>query len=198
MISIKQKIVFATHNANKLKEIQAQLNDVFEIISLQDLNFHEDIEETATTFHDNALIKAQTIFDKFNLPCFADDSGLEVDALNGAPGIHSARYAGEPKDDKKNITKLLTELANVTNRKANFKTVIAFVNENGTHYFEGQIDGNILHEPIGDNGFGYDPIFKPNGFEISFAQMTLELKKSISHRAQAFNKFVDFLKSNSL
>lgn len=197
MMNKIQKLIFATHNPNKLKEIQASLSNAYEIISLNDLNYFDDIEETASTFEGNAQIKAQTIFNKFNLPCFSDDSGLEVEALNGAPGVYSARYAGEPKDDVKNYSKLLQNLEHEDNRQANFKTIIAYVDANGTRFFEGQIDGEILKTPIGDNGFGYDPVFKPKGFEKSFAQMTIDEKKSISHRAIAVKKFITFLKGNS-
>jgi XTP/dITP diphosphohydrolase len=191
----RSKIVFATHNVNKLIEIQASLGDAFELISLADLNYFDDIPETANTFEGNALIKARTIFSTFNLPCFADDSGLQVAALNGEPGIYSARYAGEPKDDQANYLKLLRNLHGKENRQANFKTVIAFVSSFGEFTFEGKINGEILHLPIGDNGFGYDPIFQPDGYNLSFAQMTLLEKKSISHRAIAFKKFIEFLKA---
>lgn len=194
-MSNTKKIVFATHNHNKLVEIQASLGESFELISLSQLNYHDEIEENAITFEGNALIKAQTIFDKFNLPCFADDSGLEVQGLNGAPGIYSARYAGVPKNDENNYKKLLKELENEPNRNANFKTVIAFVDETGQYFFDGHIDGNILNQPIGENGFGYDSVFRPLGYEKSFAQMSLTEKKEISHRAQAFKKFISFLKS---
>lgn len=187
------KIIFATHNQNKLIEIQASLGHAFELVSLSQIGFNEDIVESADSFEGNALIKAKTIFDKYKIPCFADDSGLEVEALNGQPGVYSARYAGEPKDDKQNYEKLLKNLEDNNNRLANFKTVIAFVDKNGHYFFEGQIHGEILIEPKGDNGFGYDPVFQPHGYEKSFAEMTLSEKKEISHRALAFKKFISFL-----
>jgi len=193
----KIKLVFATQNANKLKEIQASLGEAFELISLADLNFFDDIPETAHTFEENALIKAKTIFAKFNLPCFADDSGLEVAALNGEPGVYSARYAGEPKNDEANYLKLLQKLKDITTRDANFKTIIAFVGPIGEFTFEGTIKGQILNEPIGENGFGYDPVFQPDGHNQSFAQMSIDEKKGISHRAIAFKKFVNFINRES-
>lgn len=190
------KIAFASANKNKIKEIQLLLSKHFEIVSLEDLNFFEDIPETATTIEGNAILKANFITQKYNIPCFADDSGLEVEVLGGAPGVYSARYAGEPKDDNKNINKLLHNLADTTNRKANFKTIIC-LNINGEQYlFEGKIYGAITTESVGENGFGYDPIFIPEGYKKTFAELSIEEKSSISHRGIAVEKLVAFLNNS--
>jgi len=186
------KIVFATHNKNKLKEINAMLSDI-ELISLSDIDCFEEILETATTLEGNAILKANYITKKYGLDCFADDTGLEVTALDGKPGVYSARYAGKENNSTKNIDKLLGELENKTNRQARFRTVIA-ANLNGTqHLFEGTCEGNISSERLGTKGFGYDPVFIPKGSQISFAQMTLEEKGNISHRGKAIQKLVKFL-----
>jgi len=187
------KIVFVTNNKNKLIEIKNLLSHYIEILSLKDIGFFDDIEETATSLLGNAVLKANFITDKFGCNCFADDTGLEVDFLNGKPGVYSARYAGVENDSHKNMDKLLTALKNTDNRKAQFKTVIA-LNINGEKkYFIGVCKGEILKERIGDDGFGYDPIFKPDGFEKSFAQMSIEEKGKISHRGKAVSKLIAFL-----
>jgi XTP/dITP diphosphohydrolase len=189
------KLIFATNNLKKLEEVKHHLSGKYSVLSLSDLGFTEEIEETGTTFRQNAALKATIISEKYGLDCFADDSGLEVDALNGAPGVYSARFAGEPKNDKANNDLLLAKLAGVKNRKANFITVIALKTGSEIFYFEGRVEGTISETFMGDNGFGYDPLFLPNGFNKSFAQMSLSEKNKISHRAIAVNKLVDFLKN---
>jgi XTP/dITP diphosphohydrolase len=188
------KIVFATQNKNKLSEIQAMMPQGIELVSLQDLNHTEDIAETGTTLRENALIKARVIYEKYGMNCFADDSGLEVEALDGAPGVYSARYAGEEQIAANNVKKLLDEMKDKENRVACFKTVIALVLNDQEHFFEGAIEGEITYSEMGESGFGYDPIFKPLGYEHTFAQMSAGEKNAISHRARAVNKLVDFLK----
>ena len=186
------KIVFVTYNANKLKEVQQLLPSV-EIISLQEIDCFDDIPETAATLEGNAIIKANYITNNYGLDCFADDTGLEVEALNGAPGVYSARYAGEEADAEKNMQKLLSELKNNTNRKAQFRTVVALNLKGGQHLFEGVCKGEILTKKHGEKGFGYDPIFKPTGFNNSFAQMSMAEKGRISHRGKAIEKLITFL-----
>ncbi len=186
------KLVFASNNNNKIKEIQQLLPSTIQIVSLHDIGCFEDIPETANTIEGNAILKANYVTEKFGLNCFADDSGLEVDALNGAPGVFSARYAGEPKNDDNNTDKLLLNLKDKTNKKANFKTVIC-LNLNGQqHLFTGIINGKIIEEKIGTNGFGYDPIFIADGYTKTFAELTMEEKSSISHRGIAVKQLVDF------
>ncbi|MFK7032041.1 non-canonical purine NTP diphosphatase [Flavobacterium oreochromis] len=189
------KIVFASNNQNKIKEIQKLIPNSIQILSLKDINCLVDIPETAMTIEGNACLKANYITDHYGYACFADDSGLEVDVLNGQPGVFSARYAGEEKDDQKNIEKLLTVLSEETNRIANFKTVIALNLEGQQYLFTGIADGIIADEPKGVNGFGYDPIFIPKGYENTFAQMTLEEKSKISHRAKAVKQLIEFINS---
>ena len=188
-----KKLVFATNNAHKLSEVRAILATQYEIISLAELNCFDDIPETADTLEGNALLKAQYIFDKYQVNCFADDTGLEVDALNGAPGVYSARYAGEDNDAKKNVEKLLLNLTGESIRTANFRTVIALIENGKIHYFEGKIEGKIATEPKGETGFGYDPVFIPNGYSQSFAELGIEEKNKISHRALAVQKLADYL-----
>jgi XTP/dITP diphosphohydrolase len=188
-----KNLVFATHNQNKIREIQAKLVDRYKLISLSDLDIVEEIPEIADTFEGNALLKAQYIWNKFGISCFADDSGLEVDALGGAPGVHSARYAGLQKSDKNNIDLLLENLKNYTDTSAQFHTCIALILEGEVHYFHGIIRGKLIREKKGTNGFGYDPIFVPDGYDRTFAEMTLAEKNAISHRAIAVEKLVDFL-----
>lgn len=188
------KLVFATHNKNKLKEVQAMLPE-FKILDLTDIGCSTEIEETATTLKGNAILKANYISEKYHCNCFADDTGLEVESLNNAPGVYSARYAGEHGNSKKNMQKLLAELKDKLNRKAQFKTVIALNVNNKQFIFEGICKGKILEKKHGANGFGYDPIFAPLGFEKSFAEMTLEEKSKISHRGKAIKKLVTFLNS---
>lgn len=187
------QLVFASNNKNKIKEIQALVSDTIQIISLEDISCTEDIPETAETIEGNAILKANYVTEKYGYPCFADDTGLEVDALNGAPGVYSARYAGEQKDANDNMDKLLLELKDKSNRKANFKTVIC-LNLNGTQQlFTGIINGKIIDEKIGTNGFGYDPIFIAEGHQKTFAQLTLEEKAHISHRGIAVAQLIAFL-----
>ncbi len=186
------KIVFATHNANKLKEVNALLPSVT-LLGLQDINCHEEIPETAKTLEGNSKLKADYVTETYKQNCFADDTGLEVEALNGAPGVYSARYAGEENDADKNMEKLLKNLEGKTNRKAQFKTVIT-LNLNGEqHLFEGICKGTILEKKSGHKGFGYDPIFKPEGYDVSFAEMSMEEKGKISHRGLAVQKLISFL-----
>ncbi|MFK7050352.1 MULTISPECIES: non-canonical purine NTP diphosphatase [Flavobacterium] len=192
------KIVFASNNQNKIKEIQKLIPNSIEILSLKDINCLDDIPETATTIEGNARLKANYVTEKYGYPCFADDSGLEVEVLNGEPGVFSARYAGEEKDDQKNIKKLLNVLSCELNRKANFKTVIALNLEGEQYLFTGTVEGIITLEQKGSNGFGYDPIFIPDGHEITFAEMTLEDKSKISHRAKAVNQLIMFINQSDI
>ena len=187
------KLVFATHNSNKLKEIQHLLPKSIELVSLNTLGCTEEIPETAKTLEGNAKIKADFITKNYRLPCFADDTGLLVNSLNGEPGVYSARYAGEQNDSQANMEKLLNNLKNKEDRTAHFKTVIA-LNINGeTHIFEGKVIGEITTSQKGNHGFGYDPIFKPNGYKETFAELPLSIKNSISHRGQAVQKLIAYL-----
>lgn len=186
-------LIFATSNQNKVLEIQKILPKKFNIKSLKDLNYFEDVTENETTIEGNAIFKAKYIYEKFNINVFADDTGLEVEALNGEPGVHSARYAGTTRNSEKNIKKLLKNLKNIKNRNARFKTVIALIIDNKLHIFSGIVEGYILDSPKGNNGFGYDPIFCPNGFDKSFAELTLKEKNLISHRSLAMKKLIDFI-----
>lgn len=186
-------LVFATHNAHKLEEIRAILNE-YNILGLNDINCHTDIIEDANTLEGNAIIKANFVTDNYNINCFADDTGLEVEALGGAPGVYSARYAGENCSYQDNVIKLLDALKNIENRKARFRTVIA-LNLDGKQYtFEGIVNGIITKEQHGEKGFGYDPIFLPDGYDMTFAEMPLEVKNKISHRGIATQKLIEFLK----
>ena len=187
------KIVFATNNQHKLDEIRKISQGKLEILSLADIHCHEDIPETGDTLKENALIKAQFVKDRFHINCFADDTGLEVEALDNAPGIYSARYAGENCDPEDNMRKLLKELEGKENRNARFRTVIALLLDGKEYYFEGEIKGEIILSKQGTNGFGYDPIFKPQGFDKSFGELSEEIKNSLSHRAIATQKLVAFL-----
>ena len=186
-------LIFATSNQNKVLEIQKILPKKFNIKSLKDLNYFEDVPENENTIEGNAVFKAKYIYKKFNINVFADDTGLEVEALNGEPGVHSARYAGKSRNSEKNIKKLLKNLKNIKNRNARFKTVIALIMDNKLHTFSGIVEGYILDSPKGNNGFGYDPIFCPNGFNKSFAELTLKEKNLISHRSFAMKKLIDFI-----
>lgn len=188
------QLVFASNNKNKIKEIQLLLPDSIQILSLEDIGCTEDIPETADTIEGNAILKANYVTQKYGYDCFADDSGLEVAALNGEPGVFSARYAGEPKNDENNIDKLLANLKDVNNKKANFKTIICLNMKGEQHLFTGIINGQIIEERIGNNGFGYDPIFVADGYEKTFAELSLEEKARISHRGIAVKKLIDFLK----
>ena len=190
----KMKIVFATNNLNKLSEVRKILGNKFEVMSLSDIGCHDDIPEKGQTLKDNALIKAQWIYDKYHVNCFADDTGLEVDALGGAPGVYSARYAGgEGHDSQANMKKLLTELQGKDNRKARFRTVIALIIDGKVNTFEGIVNGEIIRERRGGEGFGYDPIFQPEGYNQTFAEMGTNIKNTISHRARAVAKLAEFL-----
>lgn len=192
------KLVFASNNKNKIQEIQALVPKNIQIVSLEDIGCTEDIPETADTIEGNAILKANYVTDKYGYDCFADDTGLEVEALNGAPGVYSARYAGEQKNANDNMDKLLSELKDKSNRKANFKTVIA-LNLNGKqNLFTGIINGKIIEEKIGTNGFGYDPIFVAEGFDKTFAELTMEEKSTISHRGIAVKELILFLQKQTL
>lgn len=190
-----RKLVFASNNQNKIKEIKQLLPKDIEILSLSDIGCEVDIPETADTIEGNALLKANFIQRHYGYDCFADDSGLEIDFLDKQPGVYSARYAGEPKNDDNNMNKVLVNMEGATNRKANFKTVITLHYKGETHHFTGIVEGEITKEKIGDQGFGYDPIFKPSGYDMTFAQMGMELKNSISHRAKAVEKLLTFLEN---
>lgn len=187
------KLVFASNNKNKIKEITLLLPKEIEILSLEDIGCLEEIPETAETIEGNAIIKANYITEKFGYNCFADDTGLEVDALNGEPGVYSARYAGEQKNANDNMDKLLYNLKDKANRKANFKTVICLNLNGAQHLFTGVINGKIIEEKIGNNGFGYDPIFIADGYEKTFAELSLEEKAVISHRGLAVKQLIEFL-----
>jgi XTP/dITP diphosphohydrolase len=187
------KLVFVTNNIHKLSEIRQILGDKMEILSLRDIGFDEEIEETEPNLEGNALLKARHIHDRFGCDCFADDTGLEVDALAGAPGVFSARYAGENATYADNVNKLLEVLTDVQNRSARFRTVIALILGNNVHLFEGQVDGEILSTPRGTTGFGYDPVFRPLESEKSFAEMTAGEKNAVSHRGRAVAKLNSFL-----
>lgn len=189
-----KELVFASGNQHKIGEIRKILPGHFRLLSLIDLLYQEDLEETQATFRGNARQKAEFIYQKFGKNCFADDSGLEVEILDGAPGVYSARYAGEEKIDRNNVKKLLQDLEGKTNRKANFRTVICLVFNGNTHFFEGVIHGQIDLSTKGENGFGYDPVFIPDGYSKTFAEMNPGEKNTISHRALAVRKLVDFLK----
>lgn len=189
------EIVFATQNKHKLEEIQKIVGDQYKIISLAELNFFEDIPETENTLVGNALMKARFIHEKFHCNCFADDTGLEIDALHGAPGVYSARYAGPACSFEDNMRKVLSQMEGISNRKAQFKTVIALILDNKEYLFEGSVSGTILEKKSGTQGFGYDPIFLPDGYNESFAEMSAELKNRISHRAVATQKLTHFLHS---
>ena len=205
------KIVFATNNQHKLSEIRSILGDSIEVLSLKDIGCDVDIPETGTTLEENALQKAQYVYDHYHISCFADDTGLEVDALDGAPGVYSARYASMADDSgqlghdsEANMARLLKELGNNNNRKARFRTVIALIQKKDVcpcgctsikeiHKFEGIVEGEIIRERRGGEGFGYDPIFQPDGYDQTFAELGMEIKNHISHRARATQKLADYL-----
>tara|TARA_B100000941_G_scaffold237107_1_gene180058 strand:+ start:17 stop:601 length:585 start_codon:yes stop_codon:yes gene_type:complete len=186
-------LVFATNNKSKLKEIKHIIVDKINILSINDLNHSDDLEETGITLKDNASQKARFIYKKFNKNCFADDSGLEILSLNNEPGVFSARYAGSNCSADDNMNKVLKKLESIKNRNAIFKTVICLIMDGKEYFFEGSIEGIITNEKIGHNGFGYDPIFRPNNFNLTFAQMSVKEKSKISHRAKAVSKFVKFI-----
>ena len=188
-----KNIVFATNNKNKLREIRDIVGSRYNILSLSDINCHEDIPETADTIEGNALLKARFVKEKYGYDCFADDTGLEVEALDNRPGVYSARFAGEECNSEKNIDKLLSELKGIENRKARFRTVIALLKGEKEEEFEGVIYGNISHERHGEGGFGYDKVFVPENYDRTFAEMKKKKKNSISHRAKATRLLIEFL-----
>ena len=197
------KIVFATNNQHKLSEIRQILGNSIEVLSLSDIGCNVDIPETGTTLEENALQKAQYVYDHYHIDCFADDTGLEVEALGGAPGVYSARYAamgpispiGPTHDSEANMTRLLYELGENNNRRARFRTVIALIQQGAVHEFEGIVTGEIIRERRGGEGFGYDPIFQPDGYDQTFAELGVEVKNQISHRARATKKLCEFLRA---
>lgn len=190
---MKKKFVFATNNAHKLEEVTAILGDKIELLSMKDIHYHADIPETADTLEGNALLKARYIFENYNMDCFADDTGLEVEALNGAPGVYSARYAGDAHNSEANMRKLLQDMEGIENRKAQFRTVFALIINGKEHLFEGIVKGEITKHRCGSSGFGYDPVFIPEGYTQTYAEMGNTLKNKISHRALATNKLCNFL-----
>ena len=191
------KICFTTNNAHKLGEVKEILGDSIDLLSLSDIGFHGDIPEPFETLEKNSLAKAQYIFDQFKIPVFSEDSGLEVEALGGKPGVHTAHYAGT-RDANNNMTKVLVELQGNASRAARFRAVMTYIDESGTaNQFEGVVNGTIASEISGTEGFGYDPIFIPEGYNRTFAELSSEIKNGISHRKRALEKLVDFLKSNS-
>ncbi len=187
------QLIFASHNAHKAKEIQSLLPIGFELKTLNEVGLLEEIPETGKTLEENAGIKSRYVWERLGLPCFADDTGLEVEALNGEPGVYSARYAGLQKDSNDNMKLLLERLKDSDNRKARFRTVISYIIENKEYLFEGIVEGQIATEPSGTHGFGYDPLFIPDGSNKTFAEMELAEKNTYSHRARAFRKFVESL-----
>lgn len=190
---MKKKFVFVTNNAHKLEEVTSILQNKIELLNMNDINCRVDIPETAETLEGNALLKARFIFENYQMDCFADDTGLEVEALGGAPGVYSARYAGDSHNSDANMRKLLQDMEGVENRKAQFRTVFALIIDGKEHLFEGIIKGEITKGRHGNSGFGYDPIFLPEGYTQTFAEMGNELKNKISHRALATNKLCKFL-----
>lgn len=187
------KLVFATHNQNKFSEVKKMLPKHIELLSLTDIECFEEIAETENTIEGNAKLKAEYVYNKYGIPCFADDTGLEVKSLNNEPGVRSARYAGEENDSVANIKKLLKNLDGKEDRSARFKTAIALITNQEEKVFLGICEGEIIKELRGESGFGYDPIFKPNNFDQTFAQMTLDQKSEISHRGKAMRKLIDYL-----
>lgn len=192
---MNNQLVFATQNANKTIEVREILAHKYQVLNLTDIGCDVDIPETGDTFAENATLKSMYVVQNYQIDCFADDSGLEVEALNNEPGIYSARYSGE-RGDRQNMMFLLQKMEGISNRSARFKTVISLVHKGVNHLFEGVINGKIRLAPTGENGFGYDPIFEPDGYTQTFAEMDLELKNKISHRALAMKKLIEFLKQN--
>ena len=188
------KICFATNNQKKIEEVKAALGEEFEIVSLQEIGCQEELPETGDTLDHNAFQKARYVKDNYGVECFADDTGLEVEALDGAPGVYSGRFAGEPRSDERNIDLLLSKMEGKENRKARFRTVIALILEGKEYSFEGVAEGEILQSRVGSGGFGYDPVFKPKGFEKSFAELSLSEKNEISHRGKAVKALISFLR----
>lgn len=190
---MSRKLVFATHNAHKVDEVRAILPASVELVGLAALGCHDEIPETGNTLRNNALQKVQYIHDRFGVDCFADDTGLEVEALDGAPGVYSARYAGEPADFAKNRAKLLAALTGISNRRAQFRTVVSLILNDKTYFFEGIVTGRIIAEERGVGGFGYDSVFVPDGYDKTFAELPAAVKNSISHRARAMEQLNNFL-----
>lgn len=188
------KLVFATNNQNKLKEVKQLLPAAIELLSLNDIDCGDDINESGKTIRENAKIKSRYIYEKFGMNCFADDTGLEVDAIGGRPGVYSARFAGPACRSEDNINKLLIELKGIENRKANFRTVISLIIDGKEEAFEGVVNGVITNEERGSNGFGYDSVFMPEGFDMTFAEMSAQEKNEISHRGIAVNKLITFIR----
>ena len=189
------KICFATNNANKLREIREILGEGFDIVSLQEIGCHEELPETHETLEENSAEKAEYVYTRYKVPVFADDTGLEVDALGGEPGVYTAMYAGPERDANQNMQKVLDGLHGKTDRSAAFRTIITYIDESGTYAFEGKVAGQIAHGMQGEEGFGYDPIFMPEGHAETFAELPSAEKNKISHRKRAIEKLVDFLKS---
>jgi XTP/dITP diphosphohydrolase len=189
------QLVFATNNKHKLEEVSAKLGGRIELLTLNDIGCMEDIEETGATFSENASIKSHYIYNQYGLNCFGDDSGLEVEALNGEPGVYSARYAGEHGNHHANNYKLLENLAGIPNRRARFVSIISLMWEGSEYFFEGSVEGTIRNQLSGSEGFGYDPLFQPNGFDVTFAEMSLQEKNNLSHRGKAVEKLAEFLKN---
>ncbi len=195
---MKKKLVFATNNAHKLKEIRAILGNSIEILSLADIHCHADIPETADTLEGNARQKSRYVYEHYGLDCFADDTGLEVESLGGAPGVYSARYAGgQGHDSQANMNKLLKEMEEKNNRKAQFRTIISLIEKGEERQFEGIVKGQITKEKRGESGFGYDPIFQPDGYDTTFAELGSDIKNRISHRARAVAALCDYLTKES-
>ncbi len=189
-----EKIVFATNNAHKLEEVRRMLGGRFELLSLSDIGCHDDIPENGDTFEENALAKARWVKDRYGYDCFADDSGIEADGLGGAPGVHSARYAGGHGDDEANNRKLLAELEGVANRHGRFRcSIVLLMGDDEPRVFNGAVEGEIMHAPSGSGGFGYDPLFRPDGWDCSFAEVAPDRKHAISHRGRAVAALVEYL-----
>lgn len=190
----RKEIIFASGNPNKIKEVQAMLGEKYLVRGLKELGIEEDIPETAATIEGNASIKSHYLFDRLGCDCFSDDTGLEVEALGGEPGVYSARYAGEGKDAEDNMKLLLHKMEGLSNRRAKFRTVVSLIESGTEHLFEGEVKGTIRETKSGDEGFGYDPVFEPEGYSITFAEMLPEEKNKLSHRAKAIAKLVNYLK----
>lgn len=188
------KICFATNNQKKIEEVKAALGDEFQIVSLEEIGCREELPETGDTLEFNAFQKARYVKDNYGVDCFADDTGLEVEALSGAPGVYSGRYAGEPRSDERNIDKLLENMVGKAKRQARFRTVIALILNGKEYQFDGIAQGEILDQRIGEKGFGYDPVFRPTGYQKSFAELSMEEKNQISHRGKAVRALVEFLR----
>lgn len=189
-----KELIFATNNTHKIEEVADAVGNQFKILSLHEINCYDEIIETGTTFKENASLKTHFIFDKYGLDCFGDDSGLEIEALNGEPGVFSARYAGKHGDHEANINRVLKQLEGISNRKAQFKTVISLIWKGREFWFEGTVPGIIRNEMSGNQGFGYDPIFQSDGYDVTFAEMSTSEKNEISHRGKAVAQLIDFLK----